>query len=61
MFDDDLDVKGKLPPKPRDLSGLSVDELKHLKQKLTDEITRIDAEIAKKTAYLDQAGAFFKS
>lgn len=48
-------------PKPLDLETLSVEELETRVEELRAEIVRIEEAIAKKKAYLDAAGGFFKS
>ena len=60
MFDDDLDPQTK-KPKPKDLSTMSVEELKDYVQDLQGEIARVEAEIDKKASYSQQAESFFKS
>ncbi len=60
MFDDDQDLRGKKPKAFKDLSNMSVEELKLYKDDLNAEIARVDAEIAKKSDYFSQADKFFK-
>jgi uncharacterized small protein (DUF1192 family) len=60
MFDDDLDPKKK-PPKLKDLEKMSVDELIEYVEVMKAEITRTEAEIAKKKAYASAASSFFKT
>ena len=60
MFDDDLDPKKK-PPKLKDLEKMSVDELIEYVEVMKTEITRTEAEIAKKKAYASAASSFFKT
>lgn len=60
MFDDDLDPQTK-KPKLKDLSIMSLEELRDYVQDLKDEITRVEAEIEKKAAYSQQVENFFKS
>ncbi len=44
-----------------DLSVLSIDELKHRIGTLKDEITRVEAELARKVRHEAAASALFKS
>lgn len=60
MFDDDLDPKKK-PPKLKNLETMSVDELVDYVEVMRAEITRTEAEIAKKKAYASAASSFFKT
>lgn len=60
MFDDDLDPKKK-PAKLKDLEKMSVDELIEYVEVMKAEITRTEAEIAKKKAYASAASSFFKT
>ena len=60
MFDDDLDPQTK-KSKPKDLSTMSVEELKEYVQDLKEEIVRVETEIDKKASYSQQAESFFKS
>ena len=60
MFDDDLEPKKKAA-KLRNLEPMSVDELAAYVDEMKDEITRVDAEIAKKKAYASAASSFFKT
>lgn len=60
MFDDDLEPKKKAA-KLRNLEPMSVDELAAYVEEMKAEITRVDAEIAKKKAYASAASSFFKT
>ena len=60
MFDDDLDPKKK-SAKLKNLEPLSVDELLEYVETLKAEITRAEADIAKKKAYSKAASSFFKT
>lgn len=59
MLDDDLPPKKQA--KPVNLEPLSIDELQTRIEDLKAEITRAEAEIAKKKAYANAASSFFKS
>lgn len=56
---EDLEPR-KQPPKPRDLSGWSVDELNTYIANLQSEIERARAVIGSKTSHRAGAEAFFK-
>lgn len=56
---EDLEPR-KVKPKPKSLDPLSVDELNAYIQELEDEIVRVRGEIARKSAHLNAAAAFFK-
>lgn len=56
---EDLEPR-KQPPKPRDLSGWSVDELNAYIGNLQAEIERVRAMIAAKTSHRAGVEAFFK-
>ena len=56
---EDLEPR-KQPPKPKDLSGWSVDELNDYIARLQGEIERARASIASKTSHRAGAEAFFK-
>lgn len=59
MFDEDFDPKTKKPVvKP--LDNMSVEELRDYLERLHQEITRVETEIAKKENYKSAADAFFK-
>ena len=60
ILDDDTDPKTK-KQKLRDLSNLSVPELKDYLQQLQDEILRVEADILKKEKYKSAADALFGS
>ena len=60
MFDDDLEPKKKAA-KLRNLEPMSVDELAAYVEEMKAEITRTEAEIAKKKAYASAASSFFKT
>lgn len=59
MFDEELPIK-KTTEFPRNLDGLSVDELQDYIEDLKGEITRVESDIAKKKASADAASSFFK-
>lgn len=59
MFDDDLDPRTKKPAL-KNLEPLSIDELRDYIASLKEEITRTEAEIARKKAHADAASSFFK-
>lgn len=60
MFaDDDLDPKTKRL-KPRSLDNLSIDDLVNYIVDLKNEITRVEADIAKKQAHKDAVSSLFK-
>jgi uncharacterized small protein (DUF1192 family) len=48
-------------PKPKDLSGISVEELQEYIALLEAEIARAREEIARKASHKDAAAKFFKS
>ena len=48
-------------PKPKDLGLVSIEDLKDYIQLLEAEIERAKAEIARKEAHRQAAGAFFKT
>jgi uncharacterized small protein (DUF1192 family) len=56
---EDLEPR-KQPPKPKDLSGWSVDELNAYIARLQGEIERARTTIASKTSHRAGAEAFFK-
>lgn len=56
---EDLEPR-KTKPKPKNLDPLSVDELEDYIRELEEEIARAKGEIAKKSAHLNAAQAFFK-
>jgi uncharacterized small protein (DUF1192 family) len=56
---DDLEPR-KLLSKPKDLAVYSVEELRAYIATLKAEIARAEETIAKKSAHLDAASAFFK-
>lgn len=60
MFDDDLPkaTKGEFP---RDLERMSLSELSDYVHELKNEITRVEADAAKKKASQDAAASIFKS
>lgn len=60
MFDDDL-PKPKTHEFPRNLEGLSIEELQAYISALQDEITKVEADIARKKASRDAAASVFKS
>ncbi len=60
MFDDPDLTPQKQPKKPRDLSGLSIDDLNNYIATLNDEIARAELERGRKKAYLDGAAGLFK-
>jgi uncharacterized small protein (DUF1192 family) len=60
MDTDDLEPLTK-KPKPKDLSRLSIDDLREYIDGLKAEIARAEAEIAKKNAARAGADGFFKS
>lgn len=60
MFDPDLEPQKKAP-KLKNLEPMSVDELMAYVEEMKAEITRTEAEIAKKKAYASAASSFFKT
>ncbi len=60
MFDDDLPQKSAPQAFPRKLENMSVAELEAYIGALSDEIARVEQDIAKKKASQDAASAFFK-
>ncbi len=60
MFDDDL-PKPKTSEFPRNLEGMSVDELADYIAELNAEIARAEADSVKKKASRDAAASVFKS
>ena len=60
MFDDELEPRKK-PAKLLNLEPMSVDELGYYVDGLKAEISRAEAEIAKKKAYSASASSFFKT
>jgi uncharacterized small protein (DUF1192 family) len=56
---EDLEPR-KTKPKPKNLDALSVDELEDYIRELEAEILRVKGEIARKSAHLNAATAFFK-
>lgn len=61
MFEDVDLTPQKQPKKPRDLSGMSVEELDLYIAALGDEQERARAERTKKQAYKESLGSLFKS
>ncbi len=59
MDPEDLEPR-KAKPKPKNLDPLSIDELNDYIAELEAEIARVKQEIAKKSAHLSAAAAFFK-
>ena len=59
MFDDDTTPKN-MPKKPKPLDTLSVEELEQGIRDMRDEITRYEAEIAKKKAHKEAMSSLFK-
>ncbi len=60
LFDDDLDPKTKKKAlKP--LDKLSIDELGDYIASLKEEITRVEAEVARKKAHKDAMSGLFKT
>ena len=59
MFDEEIDPKTK-KSKLRDLSDMSVEELRIYKDDLLIEAERVEASIQMKSAYLGEADKFFK-
>lgn len=59
MFDDDL-PKPSTSSFPRNLDGVSIEELEGYIKDLEGEIARVRGDIAKKKASQDAAAAFFK-
>jgi uncharacterized small protein (DUF1192 family) len=57
---DDLEPK-KQPPKARDLTIYSIEDLRQYIAQLKAEIARAEAVIAQKTAHKDAASSVFKS
>lgn len=60
MFDDDLEPKKKAAAL-KNLEPMSVDELLAYVETMKAEITRVEAEIARKKAYAQAASSFFKT
>lgn len=60
MFDEELPKK-QTADFPRNLETMSVAELNDYIADLKDEITRVEADIAKKKASQDAAASIFKS
>lgn len=60
MFDEELDPKTK-KPKPRNLSQMSISELKDYIEDLKAEIARVETDIEKKKASQAAANSIFKS
>lgn len=60
MFEDDLDPKTKKPAR-KNLEPMSIEELERYIVSMTDEITRVRAEIDRKKAHLAAASSFFKT
>ena len=58
MFDDDVDPKTK-KPKVKDLSAMSVEELKAYKADLLAEAQRVEGVIQTKSNYFGEANKFF--
>jgi uncharacterized small protein (DUF1192 family) len=56
----DEDLPRHKKPAPRDLSRMSVEELRDYVTELQAEITRVEAAIAAKRSVRDQADALFK-
>lgn len=61
MFDEELPKKKPAAFTPRVLDGISIEELKEYIGLLQEEITRVEADIAKKQGAKSAADAFFKS
>lgn len=59
LTDDDFDPRTKRM-KPRVLDMLSIDDLRHYIADMQNEITRVEAAIAKKENSKSAADAFFK-
>ena len=59
MDPEDLEPR-KAKPKPKNLDPLSIDELNNYIAELEAEIARVKSEMAKKSAHLSAAAAFFK-
>lgn len=59
MDPEDLEPR-KAKPKPKNLDPLSIDELNDYIAELEAEIARVEQDIAKKSAHLSAAAAFFK-
>lgn len=59
MDPEDLEPR-KAKPKPKNLDPLSIDELNDYIAELEAEIARVKQDIAKKSAHLSAAAAFFK-
>ncbi|NCO02831.1 MAG: DUF1192 domain-containing protein [Alphaproteobacteria bacterium] len=60
MFDEELPAK-KSHNITRYLEPLSLDELAHYVTELEAEIVRVQTEMAKKKAHMDNAASLFKS
>lgn len=60
MFDDDR-PKPKTQEFPRKLDNMSIDELQDYIGELKAEITRVEADIAKKKASREAAASVFKN
>ena len=56
---DDLEPR-KQPPKPKDLSAFSIEDLRQYVDLLKTEISRAEAMISQKSAQKDAASAIFK-
>jgi uncharacterized small protein (DUF1192 family) len=59
MFDEEL-PKSKTAEFPRNLDGVSVDELEEYVTELKAEISRVEGDISAKKASQDAAASFFK-
>lgn len=60
MFDEELDPKTK-KPQLKDLSAMSVEELKVYKDDLLAEAERVEAAIQSKSSYFSEADKFFNN
>lgn len=60
MFDEELDPRTKKPAL-KDLSVMSVEELRDYKEKLLAEVQRVEGTIIAKSDYFGEADKFFKS
>jgi len=60
MFDDELEPRKKAA-KAKNLEPMSVEELADYVESLKAEIVRVEAEMAKKKAYVTAASSFFKT
>lgn len=60
LLDNDEDLPRNQPRKPRDLSRMSVDELREYVAALQAEIARVEQAIQSKQSVREAAEAFFK-